>query len=431
VGASRDRCLTGWLAAALASVLWLAFVQPAPASATTFAYTGGEQTYTVPADVNSIHVVAIGAGGGRGEDRADTGEVGGSGGFGDRLEAQLAVVPGQLLFIEVGGSGVDGDGALPNHGAGGFNGGGRSSKGISFIGSGGGGGGATDVRTCSRDAASCPEAVDTLHSRLLVAGGGGGGSGQGRGTQATGGGGGSAGVDGVAGQELGCAAATTPGLGGSAGTQALGGAGGAGGMTPNNRGGSTGRSGTFGLGGAAIPAGMIDNLTGGGGGGGYFGGGGGGGANGCKGGGGGGGSSFAAEAVAEVVSLAPDLSDAAQVVITVPGPGPGPGPGPAPKPSNAFSFGKLKLNKHRGTGTLVVSLPGPGTLTLAGGGLRENRRSIAAAGDLSLPIKAKGKSSRLLGRSGRVSLTARVTFSPTGGDPNAKLRIVRLIKTTR
>jgi len=417
-----ERRPVGWLAVPLASLLWFASAQPASASTTVFAYTGGEQTYTVPAGVHSIHVVAIGARGGRGEDRAGTGEFGGSGGLGDRLEADLAVEPGQLLFVEVGGNGGDGGALVKNPGVGGFNGGGKSSSSVSFSGAGGGGGGATDIRTCSMSSTSCPQAQDTLSSRLLVAGGGGGGSEQGRGTQATGGEGGDAGAAGGVGQTLGCNPVSSPGLGGLPGTQTAGGAGGGGGTFHGGEGvSSPGQPGAFGTGGSALPLGGISNLFGGGGGGGYYGGGAGGGANGCRGGGGAGGSSFAAP-IASVVSLATGPGDA-QVIISIPE------PKSPPKPSNIFSFGKLKLNKHAGTGTLAVNLPGPGTLSLNGSGLLKKQRAVAAAGMVGLPIMAKGKSSRLLERSGRARLAARVTFTPAGGEPNTKLRAIRLIKT--
>jgi hypothetical protein len=115
----------------------------------------------------------------------------------------------------------------------------------------------------------------------------------------------------------------------------------------------------------------------------------------------------------------------AQVAIT-----PGPITPEPVKPSSAFSFGKLKLNRLRGTARLSVKLPGPGTLALAGEGLAAKRQRVAA-GQLMLLIKAKGKFSRLLSRVGKVKLRARVTFTPTGGDPNTQVRTIGLIKRAR
>ncbi|MHB1571266.1 MAG: glycine-rich protein, partial [Solirubrobacteraceae bacterium] len=120
----------------------------------TFTSTGAEQCYTVPATVTSLSVTAVGAPG-------VTPSSGGAGGNGATVTGTLSVSPGQTLYVEVGG--------LGSTNSGGFNGGG------SAVGStAGGGGGASDVRTCSSTAASCPGAISSLQSRLLVAGGGGG-----------------------------------------------------------------------------------------------------------------------------------------------------------------------------------------------------------------------------------------------------------------
>ena len=94
----------------------------------------------------------------------------GIGGIGGHSVGDLAVIPGQILEIYVGGQGTSGGGGLACNIAGGWNGGGSgyaSSSGEP----GNGGGGATDVRTVNgswNDATS-------LASRVIVAGGGGGG----------------------------------------------------------------------------------------------------------------------------------------------------------------------------------------------------------------------------------------------------------------
>jgi Glycine rich protein len=269
-----------WLVLALGLLVCAVFAQSASATIQAFSFTGGEQSFTVPAGVSSLQVLAVGAKGGMGFH--DGSNVGGSGGFGDRVEASLPVKPGEVLFVEVGGTGADG----VIEGAGGFNGGG-SSNGGDFGVAGGGGGGATDLRTCSMLAASCEGTPNTLNSRLLVAGGGGGGSNDGRQKQATGGEGGDAGKDGKEGQPLECGAGT-PGGGGEAGSQT---AGGTGGLAGSN-GAPAGNPGAVATGGEAGTGGA-NSQPGGGGGGGFFGGGSGGSGNGCAGGGGGGGSSLA------------------------------------------------------------------------------------------------------------------------------------------
>jgi len=257
-------------------------VASAGAATQTFSFTGAEQTFTVPSGVTSLHVVAIGANGGLG-DNDGGGNSGGPGGFGARVEANLAVTPGEVLFIEVGGTGADGTGG----GGGGFNGGGSSNLGDFHL-AGGGGGGATDARTCSRSSASC--SGTTLGSRLLVAAGGGGGGMDGHMDKLAGGEGGNAAADGKDGQSMDCSTlspASTPGGGGKAGSQVAGGTGG----TAGNDEAPAGNPGALGQGGAAGTGGS-NSEPGGGGGGGLYGGGAGGAANGCAGAGGGGGSSL-------------------------------------------------------------------------------------------------------------------------------------------
>ena len=150
-----------------------------PASSSTFAYTGSVQTYTVPAGVTSLQVEARGAQGG-----ANTGGGGNqygleygpqAGGAGARVQALLAVTPGQVLYLYVGGAGSPARNDSGQNGSGGFNGGGNGGF-ISYASpprGGGGGGGASDIRTSASGSA--------FTARLLVAGGGGGGGGQGDG----------------------------------------------------------------------------------------------------------------------------------------------------------------------------------------------------------------------------------------------------------
>ena len=146
---------------------------PAGAAIQTFSYTGAEQSYPVPAGVTSVHVVAAGASGGPGSATP----LVGPGGLGGVATADLAVTPGDVLYVTVGGVGEDGN---PGSGTGGYNGGGLGLGGV-----GGGGGGATDIRTQS----------GAIATRVIVAGGGGGGSG-GTGTPTGGAGGGLSGGEG-------------------------------------------------------------------------------------------------------------------------------------------------------------------------------------------------------------------------------------------
>lgn len=204
---------------------------------TTFSFTGTPQTYTVPAGVTQLHIVANGAGGG-----TAVGVAAVSPGKGGTVSADLAVTPGQVLNIFVGGKGPSGT-TTSTFTPGGYNGGGNSGQSAPNL-SGGGGGGATDIRIGGT----------ALTDRVLVAGGGGG-------QQAFDG----PGLSGGAGGGLvGGTGGLIPGTGRTAATGGTQTAGGIGGLGPGL---GNGVDGSLGIGGDA-------GSTGGGGGGGYYGGGG-------------------------------------------------------------------------------------------------------------------------------------------------------------
>ncbi|WP_238007401.1 hypothetical protein KZZ52_02190 [Dactylosporangium sp. AC04546] len=301
-----------------------AFAQPmpqapqAPPGPSTLSAIGSEQQFTVPPGITSLHVKLVGAPGGSPADGTFTS---GNGGNGGAVEADLAVTPGQVLYVLVGG-----DGGVE---AGGFNGGGdggvRTVNTGTQYGKGGGGGGATDIRTVSC-ASSCANGGDAISraSRLIVAGGGGGGGAFAQGSYAS--------TSGAAGGNGGAAGAVVSGSGGNgaagsdAGSGATGGSG-AGGATTSAAG-TEGTSiassvawiaATAGNAAAGGTGGANGASAGGGGGGGYFGGGGGaagkytsmdneGGA-----GGGGGGSSWAKPGDTSNVSITADASGSPHV----------------------------------------------------------------------------------------------------------------------
>lgn len=172
-----DRCASAIRIRAAAigafAVLGLfAGIAPAAAMAQTFLYTGGEQTFSVPANVTGVHIVAIGA---RGLSIGSDISVTEPGGRGAKLTADVPVPSGQTtLYVEVGGVGNYSPSAPST--AGGFDGGGGGAD---------GGGGASDVRTVSC-VSSCASGGSSasLASRLAVAGGGGGASNVGAGGDA-------------------------------------------------------------------------------------------------------------------------------------------------------------------------------------------------------------------------------------------------------
>lgn len=211
-----------------------------------YPYTGSEQTFTVPSGVDSVQVDAVGAAGG--------GKGATPGGVAASATLALQVRPGEVLYVEVGGAGLQ----APGTGPGGWNGGGTGAAGA------GGGGGSSDVRTVPCGA-TCPGNDVSLGSRLVVAAGGGGA-----------GAGPLPGAGGAA-DHAGGDATGSGGIGGAAGRLGGGGRGGAGAPsnTPSLLGGA-GIDGTFGQGGTGAGDHSADTGFGGGGGGGYFGGGGGG-----------------------------------------------------------------------------------------------------------------------------------------------------------
>ncbi len=242
----------------------------------TYTPTSGlpSRTWTVPDDITHATISADGAAGGE----SNGGDGGVPGGQGGSAVATIAVTPGEVLRIFVGGypgspAHVDCDSI------GGANGGGN---GTCYGTNAGGGGGASDVR----------RAPYGLDDRLVVGGGGGGAS-----ESNTGGnGGGAIGADG----------AGANGGGGASQTQ-----GGDAGAFPVDcqDGPPASTAGALGVGGnGALESGYSSTVPfnggGGGGGGGYYGGGGGGADCFDTGGGGGGGSSFA-ESTAKNVALTP------------------------------------------------------------------------------------------------------------------------------
>jgi hypothetical protein len=253
------------------SLLTLSYLTTFAQQSVTFNYTGAIQTWTVPPCVYSIQVDVRGAKGGGIQGNPFVGS--GQGGNGARVQhPSIAVTPGQVLEIRVGGN--------PTGPTGGWNGGGNGHPSPNAQNESKGGGGASDIRI----------SPFAMNNRIVVAGGGGGragGSGQ-TNYQATGG-------------QGGCTTGQTgtgspfTGTGGGGGTQFSGGNGG-----PPWGGGQPGTAGSIGQGGNG---GFYTSAAGGGGGGGYFGGGGGGGDNCCTGANGGGGGGGGASEINDLTDV--------------------------------------------------------------------------------------------------------------------------------
>lgn len=216
----------------------------------TYSYTGGVQTWTVPAGITTITIECWGAQG-----------QGGNGGLGGYAKGDLSVTPGQTINIYVGGQN-------------GFNGGGLGYAAVPKN-----GGDASDVRLTGT----------ALTDRVIVAGGGGAGGPADVGNYQGGhGGGGNSGPNyagGGAGQGYGGAGGIGGATGGTGNTSCHAGGAGGGGFTSGGDGScntcytsTCGQDGSFGLGGNGDTweTGICYSTYGGtaGGGGGYYGGGG-------------------------------------------------------------------------------------------------------------------------------------------------------------
>jgi hypothetical protein len=266
----------------------------------TFEFDGGEAaSYTVPAGVCSLEVTALGAEGG---DFAGDGFTT-PGGLGGEITTRLAVAPGDVLEIVVGGAG--GDGAV-DPGVGGVNGGGAGGEAEppNGIGAGAGGGGSSTV---------------TRAGETLAVGGGGGGAGAFFDGDEFSGGGAGGGGDGQDGFFVGVRSAGG-GEGGSVSAPGAGGLGGGLGLAFGGEGesGDTDGVGTGGDGGADDAIDPDQGVGGGGGGAGYHGAGGGGGSNQVaegSAGGGGGGASFA---LGEILAEDPGVQEGDGSVLITP-----------------------------------------------------------------------------------------------------------------
>ena len=129
----------------------------------TLGYTGGTQTLESVGVEATYLFTAYGAAAGQGHNAAGNSCGSGSltGGHGGSATGSITLAASTTLYVEVGGQGDDGtcaDQGTANLNVGGYNGGGRGSRGGSA------GGGGTDLRTTDGD----------LSSRILVGGGGGG-----------------------------------------------------------------------------------------------------------------------------------------------------------------------------------------------------------------------------------------------------------------
>jgi DNA-binding beta-propeller fold protein YncE len=139
----------------------------------------------------------------------------------------------------------------------------------------------------------------------------------------------------------------------------------------------------------------------------------------------------AAPPFAQIERFGEPGTPAAPCTSSSPPPPPPPPPLPPPPPSNEFKLLRTVTNERRGTAILVAQVPGPGVLLLTGRGLRTAKREAKAAGTVNLPVEAMAKARLTLAKRGALTLTAKVTFTPTGGTAATQAKALRLRKILR
>jgi hypothetical protein len=392
--------------------------------------TGATGTFVVPEGVSSIHLDAVGAKGGDdpgGKDALGITFPSRTGGYGALVSATLPVVPGQTIYVYVGGNGASAS-ASGSSVAGGANGGGGTGSSVEAGGGAAGGGGGSDVRTVA--APSSGSQTASLHSRLLVAAGGGGSSDASNAGTPGNGNGGAAGQPGPSSYG---GTAAQPGTANPDGTGA-GGAAGTGGSNP-------GEAGVLGEGGAA---GSDGTYQGGGGGGGLYGGGGGSSFYGQP---GAGGSSWVEASASNVSPTQIDKTGEPRVTISYEPPAPAtvppvipltPPPAGSP-PAKATTFTLSGAPRELTDGSLEFTLlaTGPGsftgsataTLTMAQAGAAakhkgsrkrtlqygSGRATISSAGVVHLRIKPTSAGAKALRTYKRLKLKVTISLQPTTG----------------
>jgi ABC-type phosphate transport system substrate-binding protein len=109
-------------------------------------------------------------------------------------------------------------------------------------------------------------------------------------------------------------------------------------------------------------------------------------------------------------------------------------PPPAKQPSNRFSVPKTAISSKTGRATVSVKLPGKGRLVLLGNAksgkktIKVGRVVLTAnrAGTFKLTLKPGKAAKALLERKGRLKVTLKLTYTPTGGTAKSSTKTVTL-----
>jgi sugar lactone lactonase YvrE len=95
-------------------------------------------------------------------------------------------------------------------------------------------------------------------------------------------------------------------------------------------------------------------------------------------------------------------------------------------PSNKFHFAGLRKNRANGFAMLFVRVPGPGKVSLTGRGFRRLSRTARQATTVSIPIKPKVRLRHFLKQHGKGRIRVEVTFTPAGGEPREREKVIVL-----
>jgi hypothetical protein len=95
---------------------------------------------------------------------------------------------------------------------------------------------------------------------------------------------------------------------------------------------------------------------------------------------------------------------------------------------NLFLLKRVKKQPGKGTALLSVAVPGAGQFTLWGKGVKRVALASKGAEVLKLPVVSKGRAERRLESEGKVQVTLKLRFAPTGGAPLQKARQLTLVR---
>jgi NHL repeat len=108
---------------------------------------------------------------------------------------------------------------------------------------------------------------------------------------------------------------------------------------------------------------------------------------------------------------------------------PGTEPPPCVEPgvrSRRFGIMNVRRNPRKGTAALIVTVPWSAGLRLRGPGIRPVNKQVEFAGRTRLAVRPTRATIRRLDRVGKVTVLAKVTYSPWGGERHTKTRKVEL-----